>query len=214
MINSVLTSCKASCIFGAYLAAGFLNNMTETTESSVVLQHSIEQAIRLGDSSSIARAVQRELAKILSSGQFHLADRFCRISPGSYARRPLLREQKKGYSVVVMTWAPGQATPIHDHAGIWCVEGVVQGEINVNRYKLERRRGELFLFSSQVPIRAPAGSTGSLIPPDEYHVLENVTDSVTITLHVYGGEMDHCNVYTPRSDGWHERMPHELSYDP
>ncbi len=27
-----------------------------------------------------------------------------------------------------MTWGPGQGTPLHDHAGIWCVEGVVEGK--------------------------------------------------------------------------------------
>ena len=35
-----------------------------------------------------------------------------------------------------MTWGPGQRTALHDHAGIWCVEGVVEGEMAVTRYEL------------------------------------------------------------------------------
>ena len=159
-------------------------------------------------------AFNADLAEAIRSGRLQLGAKFCQIKPGSYARRLLLRDSAMGYTAVVMTWAPGQTTPIHDHAGIWCVEGIVQGEINVTRYKLKRQTGESFLFTVQAPILASVGSTGSLIPPDEYHALANTTDAVAITVHIYGGEMDHCNVYSPRSDGWHERASHSLSYDP
>ena len=32
-------------------------------------------------------------------------------------------------------------------------------------------------------------------------------------VHVYGGEMDHCNVYEPAEDGWWTRSSRSLSYD-
>jgi 3-mercaptopropionate dioxygenase len=187
--------------------------MTERTAWVHVLQHFIGQAARLGTTDAIVHAIQRDLAKAIRSGQIRPGARFCQTKPGSYARRLLLRDEGMGYTVVVMTWAPGQKPPIHDHAGIWCVEGVVQGEITVSRYKIERQTGELFLFLARAPIQASFGSTGSLIPPDEYHVLANTTESVALTLHVYGGEMDHCSIYAPRSNGWYERTRHELSYD-
>ena len=205
MINALLTPFYVSCILPSMSTPLPSNAMTETTESVHALQHLIEQAVRLGETDLIVRTIQRDLAKIIKSGRIRLAAGLCQIKPGSYARRLLLRDAAMGYTVVVMTWAPGQTTPIHDHAGIWCVEGVVQGEINVTRYRVERQTGELFLFSDQAPIRTSVGSTGSLIPPDEYHVLANRADSIAVTLHVYGGEMDHCNVYARRSDGWYER---------
>jgi hypothetical protein len=50
-----------------------------------------------------------------------------------------------------------------------------------------------------------------LIPPHDYHVLANaLPDRPSITLHVYGGEMDHCNVFEPRADGWYEQIPRQL----
>jgi len=213
MINALLTPFCVSCILPLVSPPLFSNDMTEPTKSVRVLQHLINQAVRLDTTDAIVHTIQRDLAKAIKSGQIQLAAKFCQTKPGSYARRLLLRDEAMGYTVVVMTWAPGQTTPIHDHAGIWCVEGVVQGEISVTRYKIERQTGELFLFLDQAPIRASVGSTGSLIPPDEYHVLANTTDSVALTLHVYGGEMDHCNVYAPRSGGWYERAPHKLTYD-
>ena len=33
-----------------------------------------------------------------------------------------------------MTWGPGQGTAMHDHGGLWCVEGVVEGAMTVTRY--------------------------------------------------------------------------------
>ena len=41
------------------------------------------------------------------------------------------------YSAIVMTWGPGQGTAVHDHGGLWCVEGVVDGEIAVTQYDVE-----------------------------------------------------------------------------
>jgi predicted metal-dependent enzyme (double-stranded beta helix superfamily) len=44
-----------------------------------------------------------------------------------YERAPLrpprvVSQRQHGFSVIAMTWGPGQGTPIHDHAGMWCVE--------------------------------------------------------------------------------------------
>ena len=39
-------------------------------------------------------------------------------------------------------------------------------------------------------MHALAGASGALIPPFEYHVLRNAfSDRVTVTLHVYGGDI-------------------------
>ena len=38
------------------------------------------------------------------------------------------------YTAVVMTWGPGQGTAMHDHGGLWCVEGVVEGAMTVTQY--------------------------------------------------------------------------------
>ena len=51
-----------------------------------------------------------------------------------YGRRLLHRDPRGRYTVVVMTWGPGQGTPIHDHANLWCVECVYRG--NVSKWTL------------------------------------------------------------------------------
>ena len=63
-------------------------------------------------------------------------------------------------------------------------------------------------------LRTGVGDAGCLIPPFEYHVLANaLSDRASVTLHVYGGEMDRCNLYLPQDDGWWERTPRILQYD-
>ena len=46
-----------------------------------------------------------------------------------------------GYSVVVMVWDRNQGTPLHDHAGVWCVECVYRGRIRVTSFDLENDAG-------------------------------------------------------------------------
>ena len=67
---------------------------------------------------------------------------FIACGPDGYARRLLHRNDDLGYTAVVMTWGPGQRTPLHDHAGIWCVEGVVSGQMDVTQFDLVDESGD------------------------------------------------------------------------
>ena len=35
----------------------------------------------------------------------------------------------------------------------------------------------------------------------------------SLTLHVYGGEMDHCHLFEPDGDGWFRPRQRPLAYD-
>lgn len=174
----------------------------------------LNDAVRLADVESITGRIQCELSSLFRAQSVLLPGALCEPRPDGYARRLLHRDPSLGYTAVVMTWGPGQATPLHDHAGIWCVEGVVSGEMNVTRYQVVERRDDLFRFDKVEEVRAGVGASGSLIPPFEHHVLANaLPDRPSVTLHVYGGEMDHCCIYRPRDDGWHDRVQKTLVYD-
>lgn len=41
-----------------------------------------------------------------------------------------------------MTRGPGQGMPLHDHGGMWCIEGVFRGSIEVRPYELVERHGK------------------------------------------------------------------------
>jgi predicted metal-dependent enzyme (double-stranded beta helix superfamily) len=131
---------------------------------------------------------------------------------GTYARRLLHRDPEGQYTIVVMTWDRGQKTALHDHAGIWCVECVVDGRMEVAQYDLQSESGGQFRFAERSRVIAGRGSAGCLIPPFEYHTLGNADDTPSITLHVYGGEMDHCHVFEPVDGGGYRRVRKDLSY--
>lgn len=124
------------------------------------------------------------------------------VAADHYARHLLYRDPGSRYEVVVMAWGPGQQTPIHDHAGIWCVEGVVEGTVDVTRYDVTAISADdtADLVRTEV-IHAGVGQCGALIPPVEYHRIANPTERPAYTIHVYGGEMSRCRVFTERPDG-------------
>jgi predicted metal-dependent enzyme (double-stranded beta helix superfamily) len=114
--------------------------------------------------------------------------------------------------MVVMTWGPGQKTALHDHAGIWCVECVVEGSMEVAQFDRLPSHGEAFRFEKRNHVVAGRGTAGCLIPPFEYHTLGNAAATPSVTLHVYGGEMDHCHVFEPLDDGSYRRVLKNLCF--
>lgn len=173
----------------------------------------LDSAVAGGDVPTITSRLKHELEALTGSGM-HLPERFRQPRPEGYARRLLHRDTALGYTAVVMAWGPGQKTALHDHAGIWCVEGVVEGDMAVTRYELIEEHDGSYSFADRGSVRAGVGSAGALIPPFEYHTLGNaLADGPSITLHIYGGEMDHCHVFEPRADGSYARLFRRLSYD-
>src|SRR5207248_3058757 len=171
-----------------------------------------EANVRLANPAAITGGVKRRIASAIRASAMTLPDRFHRTRAEGYARRLLHRNDALGYTAVVMTWAPGQRTPLHDHAGIWCVEGVVEGRMDVTQYDLVEESSGGFRFEAKGCVHAAVGSAGCLIPPFEYHILANAIDRPSITLHVYGGEMTSCHVFEPLADGRYARVERMLSY--
>ncbi|MBI1788448.1 MAG: cysteine dioxygenase family protein [Acidobacteria bacterium] len=177
------------------------------------LREQIDQAVALGDTPATVDRIKHILSGFIRAGRLVLPERYYQISSDHYARRLLFRNRDLGYTAVVMTWGPGQGTAVHDHAGIWCVEVVVDGEMKVTQYELLEETNGMCRFLKREPVHASVGSAGCLIPPFEHHVLANARDATSITLHIYGGEITRCNVYYPRADGSYERQARALSYD-
>jgi predicted metal-dependent enzyme (double-stranded beta helix superfamily) len=180
----------------------------------------IDEAVRLRDPDTITHRIKGELERAIRSRAVDLPARFHAVRPDGYARRLLHRDDALGYTAVVMTWGPGQRTPLHDHAGIWCVEGVVEGRMDVTQCDLVQEEREedagvaAYRFEEKGCVHAAVGSAGCLIPPFEYHILANALDEPSITLHVYGGEMTTCHVFVPIAGGRYMREERPLCYHP
>jgi predicted metal-dependent enzyme (double-stranded beta helix superfamily) len=161
----------------------------------------------------ITAAVKDGLCGLIRDGAVELPAAVQVPGRDSYARRLLYRSDEHGYVVVAMAWGPGQGTPLHDHAGIWCVEAVCKGEMQVVQYELVEQEGERFRFVPQGSIQSGPGAGGALIPPFEYHTLANAVPGATsITLHVYGHDLERCAIFEADGEGWYRRRFKDLAY--
>ena len=159
--------------------------------------------------------MKRDLEDVLGKQQLALPARFTVPRPDAYARRLLHRDANGRYSVIVMTWGPGQGTAVHDHGGLWCVEGVVDGEIAVTQYLVKQDTDGYYRVTPIGSLLAGTGSAGCLIPPTDHHVLANARPSrPSVTLHVYGGDLDDCKVFLPATpDGRYSESIKMLSFN-
>lgn len=174
----------------------------------------LDQAVALADDCTRCNAVKDILHDIVESGGDFVPSDLLKPAAGHYARRLLHKDPAGRYSVLVMVWGTGQGTPLHDHAGVWCVECVYRGRIQVVSYSLTGKpesEGDLYHFERESEITAGIGDAGALIPPFEYHTICNAEDRPSATIHVYGGELTWCHAFMPE-DGGYRKVRKELCY--
>jgi predicted metal-dependent enzyme (double-stranded beta helix superfamily) len=174
----------------------------------------VDRAVSQREEAAIADALRTALCRLIRDPDVRLPDCVFQRASDHYARRELYRSDEHGYSIIAMTWGPGQGTPIHDHAGMWCVEGVWEGFLEVTPYELLETRDGRYRFESRGTMNAGPGSAGSLIPPHEYHTIRNPSDdAIAVSLHIYRGPMNACSVFQPTESGWYMRDERKLSLD-
>nr|XP_061809037.1 3-mercaptopropionate dioxygenase-like [Nerophis lumbriciformis] len=176
--------------------------------------NAIDEAVSQPCSDTITTELRGTLCELIRDEGIKLPNCVYQPQEDRYARRELYTSEEHGYSVIAMTWGVGQGTPIHDHCGMWCVEGVWHGNLDVVQYALLDQADDMFKFKSVGAINAGCGSAGSLIPPHEYHTIANASDDdVAVSVHVYSGAMERCNVFNPLGDNMYQRCPRELCFD-
>ena len=174
----------------------------------------IDAAVVANDEQVVTETLRNTLCALIRDQDVRLPDYVYDEVGDHYARRELYRSAEHGYSVVAMTWGPGQGTQIHDHCGMWCVEGVWHGALEITQYQLLESTDDRARFQSVGAMQAGTGSAGSLIPPHEYHTIRNPSaDGLAISLHIYKGTMTRCSVFQPGQDGWFERETRHLGLD-
>lgn len=126
----------------------------------------------------VAAALRRHLPGpgVLTPGQ--LAG-----DPAGYQTHLVHAEPDGSFSVVVMVWRPGQATPVHDHL-TWCVTGVLAG---TEYEEIFAARGDHLEVIARN--RNPAGTVSGFAPPGDIHQVRNCGTGVAVSMHVYGTDI-------------------------
>lgn len=146
------------------------------------------------------RVIIREVSKAtkrLCADDRWLEERFRVGSPEAYNRHLLHRDPQNRFIVLSLVWMPGQMTPIHDHS-CWGVMGIVAGsleEVGYERLDDGSRPGYAELEQGRGS-DVGRGSVAYLLPPhEEIHRIGNTGDGQSISLHVYGRDLDEVNVF-------------------
>ncbi len=115
-----------------------------------------------------------------------LAQEFCKPHPDYYQQYLLYADPLDRFSIVSFVWGPGQKTPLHNHT-VWGMVGQLRGqERSANYY----RQPDGSYKADQYLICEP-GQVATVSPnTHDIHVVENdVSDQVSISIHVYGGNI-------------------------
>ena len=113
-----------------------------------------------------------------------------RGDPARYRSHLLHTEPDGSFSVLAMVWLPGQVTPVHDHV-TWCVFGVLQGVEYEELYTVSPDGSHLTEVGTSQNL---AGEVSGFAPPGDIHRVRNCGDTVAISLHVYGADIDRKSV--------------------
>jgi predicted metal-dependent enzyme (double-stranded beta helix superfamily) len=103
-----------------------------------------------------------------------------------YRQYLLYGDPLQRFSVVSFVWGPGQRTPIHDHT-VWGVIGMLRGAECSQHYELQ---GEA-LAALHPEQRLERGEVAVVSPArGDIHAVRNAfDDSVSISIHAYGGNI-------------------------
>lgn len=103
----------------------------------------------------------------------------------TYTRHLIHADPFGRFSVMLLVWRPGQASPVHGHRA-WCAYRVLRGTMTERHYHWNPATRHAALANT---VTREAGDTFS-VPAGLRHIhqLSNTGDEVAVSLHVYGVE--------------------------
>ncbi|GLQ52119.1 cysteine dioxygenase [Dyella flava] len=139
------------------------------------------------------------LAEVLASaptwqGCPHTEDVADAASASGYRRIALTDHATRGYDALLIVWPPGHATPIHDHDGLWGMEIMLDGVLEVEAFDLSLQEHP-HLVSRGVSVIG-IGDHLAFSQADYAHRCRNLSSNrAAVSLHIYGGALDTYRSY-------------------
>lgn len=112
-----------------------------------------------------------------------------------FRRHPLATVEATGCSALLMYWPAGHATLPHDHDGLWGIEVVVDGRLDVEEF-VRSETGSQTTLTHARSLRLEAGDAALFADRRYVHRCRNLSNiAPTLTLHVYGGALETYTSY-------------------
>ncbi|MEJ5978859.1 cysteine dioxygenase [Novosphingobium sp. PS1R-30] len=127
------------------------------------------------------------LLRDLVSTDDWLPEELSRPHPQYYQQYLLHCDPEDRYCVVSFVWGPGQRTPIHDH-GIWALIGMLRGAERSEEFSLGGE-GQALCRTGEKVLQPGDVEQISLRTGDIHRVSNMFEDRISISIHVYGGDI-------------------------
>jgi Cysteine dioxygenase type I. len=133
---------------------------------------------------------------------------------GRYRRLSLRQPQgADGYAVLLIAWPPGHATPIHDHDGLWGIELVLDGVLQVESFAIAVTPSLQLVPRQTTPLGI--GDHAAFSDRDYAHRCRNLSvQRPALTLHVYGGALERYRAYDRDAAGRWDSVPQRTGLEP
>ena len=128
-----------------------------------------------------------------------LPDCFSRPAGPGYSQFLLHLDPASRFCVVAFVWHAGEGTPIHDHT-VWGLVGVLRGSETAQQFEIDGQgrpvpQGEpLTMMPGDVEVLSPSQG-------DVHRVRNACHDRISISIHVYGGDIAKIERSSYSSDG-------------
>jgi len=166
------------------------------------------------DSEAALEALRDRLAPLAFGEGCPRADAFSAGAGAERLRRhPLVVGEDSTCSALVMVWPPGYSTLPHDHSGLWGIELVIDGALEVDEF--------IRIGDPARPALARARSLylgigdAAVFSGDAYvHRCRNLsTTRPAVSLHVYGGVLDAYRSFLADAAGRYRLQSERASND-
>ena len=160
----------------------------------------IEQLIECFDDAEPSEQVSVLKSIKIPTAEF---EKFATWKVNEYTRNCVARRDK--FEFILLCWDKGSSTPIHGHAGQNCWVYQVSGEVRERRYK---ESGDSFEITNEAILNK--GKITYMHDRMGYHTIENISNGMAMTLHVYANPIDRCQVYNEEISAFEIK---EMEYD-
>jgi predicted metal-dependent enzyme (double-stranded beta helix superfamily) len=156
-----------------------------------LVSHLRELKREAADEAQMLEVIPLLAQRMVASRHNWLRPHMCVPSEGSGAGLFALHEEADhSLSIVVVTWLPGDETPPHDH-GTWAVIAGLEGhETNHWWKRLDDGSRPGYADVRRAGCQRIDPATCVAMPGDAIHSLHNDSGAVSITLHLYGHNVD------------------------
>jgi predicted metal-dependent enzyme (double-stranded beta helix superfamily) len=149
------------------------------------------------DEAQTLDAAAASLRALLQSEATWLPETHRAADATRYQQHALYVDPQSRYSVVSFVWGPGQSTPVHDHT-VWGLVGVLEGaevcEEYVHAQGWLRARHAHDLRCGEIDRVSPTLG-------DVHKVSNAHADRVSMSIHVYGGDIGRIERHIYEADG-------------